>query len=95
MMSITTLVVSFLVCCMLEVRCSWAGVVSGMQAEALACSPDTTPAQPHLASNIQQNQEQNDQCGNQHYSREFPLMGIVMPETRRVYKKYNKIISGI
>jgi len=27
------------------------------------------------------NQERNDQCGNQHYSRELPMMGIVMPET--------------
>jgi len=31
MMLITTLVVSFLVCCMLEVRCGWSGVVSGLQ----------------------------------------------------------------
>jgi len=31
MMLITTLFVSFLVCCMLEVRCGWAGVVSGLQ----------------------------------------------------------------
>ena len=31
MMLITTLVVSFLVCCMLEVRCGQAGVVSGLQ----------------------------------------------------------------
>ena len=43
MMLITTLVVSFLVCCMLEVRCGQAGVVSGLQAKDLACSPDTTP----------------------------------------------------
>ena len=27
------------------------------------------------------NQERNDQCGNQHYSRELLMMGIVMPET--------------
>ena len=27
------------------------------------------------------NQEQNDQCGNQHYSRELLMMGIVVPET--------------
>ena len=26
------------------------------------------------------NQEQNDQCGNQHYSRELLKMGIVVPE---------------
>jgi len=37
MMLITRLVVSFLVCCMLEVRCGWAGVVTGLQAQA--CKP--------------------------------------------------------
>ena len=26
-------------------------------------------------------QERNDQCGNQHHSRELLIMGIVMPET--------------
>jgi len=40
MLLITTLVVSFLVFCMLEVRCSYAGIVSGLQAKA--CNPDTT-----------------------------------------------------
>ena len=34
-------------------------------------------------------------CGNQHYSRELLLMGIVLPETCCAYKKYNKIISSI
>ena len=34
MMLITKLVVSFLVCCRLEVRCGSAGVVSGQQAKA-------------------------------------------------------------
>ena len=38
MLLITTLVVSFLVCCVLEVRCSYAGVVSGFQARAVAKS---------------------------------------------------------
>jgi hypothetical protein len=27
------------------------------------------------------NQERNDQCGNQNYSRELLMMGIVVPET--------------
>jgi len=27
------------------------------------------------------NQERYDQCGNQHYSRELLMMGIVVPET--------------
>jgi len=34
MMLIATFVVLFLVCCMLEVRCGWVGVVSGLQAKA-------------------------------------------------------------
>ena len=27
------------------------------------------------------NQERNDQCGNQYYSRELLMLGIVVPET--------------
>jgi len=42
------------------------------------------------------NKERDDQCGNQHYSRELLMMGIVMLETCSAYKKkYNKISSGI
>jgi len=41
------------------------------------------------------NQERNDHCGNQHYSHELLMMGIVVPETCWAYKKYNNIISGI
>ena len=41
------------------------------------------------------NQGRNDQCGNQPYSRELLMMGILVPETCWAYKKYNKIISGI
>ena len=40
-------------------------------------------------------QERDDQCGNQHCSRELLMMGIVVPETCSAYKKYNKIISSI
>jgi len=39
--------------------------------------------------------ERNNQCGNQHYSRELLMMGIVVPETCWAYKKYNNIISEI
>jgi len=39
-------------------------------------SVQTTPKLQHTA-----NQERNDQCGNQHYSRELLMMGILMPET--------------
>ena len=36
-------------------------------------------------------EERNGQCGNQHYSGELLMMGIVMPEKFWAYKKYNKI----
>ena len=76
-MLITTLVVSFLVCCRLEVSCGEAGVVSGLQAKATGkYSSLTTPKLQPTA-----NQERNDQCGNQHHSREPLMMGIVVPET--------------
>jgi len=46
---ITTLVVLFLVRCVLEIRCGWVGVVSVLQAET--SNTDTTPTQPHRISN--------------------------------------------
>jgi hypothetical protein len=70
-MLITTLVISFLVCCGLDVRCGLAGVVS------VHYSSLTSPNLQHTAD-----QERNDQCGYQHYSRELLMMGIVLPETR-------------
>jgi len=42
---------------------------------AAACSPTAPNLQPTA------NQEQNDQCGNQHHSRELLIMGTVVPET--------------
>jgi len=90
MMLITTLVVSFLLCCMLEVSCSLAGVVSGL---SLQPGHHPTLTEPYLRPTA--NQERNDQCGNQHYSSALLMMGIVMPETCSVSKKYNKITSGI
>jgi len=65
-MLIATLVVSFLVCCRLEVRCLQPGHYSSLPA-------------PNLQPTV--NQERNDQCGNQHYSRELLMTGIVVPET--------------
>jgi len=53
MMLITTLVVSFLVCCMLEVRCGLARVVSGLQAKARLVNSVVdlmTPLPPLVAS---------------------------------------------
>ena len=76
MMLITTLVVSFLVCCVLEVRCGYAGVVSGFSPQPRHYSSLTAPNLQHTA-----NQERNDQYGNQHHSRELLMMGIVVLET--------------
>jgi len=49
-----------------KVQLGWCSV----QVAGSACNLDTTP-----------NQEQHDQCGNQHHSRELLMMGIVMVET--------------
>jgi len=54
---ITTLVVLFLVRCVLEFLCGWVGVVSVLQAEA-----DSNPTTPNLQHTSKQ--EQYDQCGN-------------------------------
>jgi len=64
---ITTLVVLFLVQCVLVFRCGWVGVVSVLQAEAQMCfslqhgyhSNPTTLKLQHTS-----NQEQYNQCGN-------------------------------
>jgi len=74
MMLITTLVVSFLVCCRLEVSCGYAGVVSGLHPGHCSSLPI-----PNFQPTV--NKERNDQCGNQHHNRELLMMGIVMNET--------------
>jgi len=50
-------------------------------ARDFSLQPGHYPSLP--ATNLQPtaNQERNDQCGNQHYSRELLMMGIVVPET--------------
>jgi len=75
---------------------SWFAVCWRLGAGRLECftlqpghySSLTAPNLQHAA-----NQERNDQCGNQHHTRELLMMGIVMPETCWAYKKYNKIKS--
>jgi len=63
--------------------------VSGLQAQAQVVLEPATRTLPTA------NQERNDQCGNQHHSRELLMMGIVMLEICSAYKKCNKITSGI
>jgi len=58
--------------------------VPGVQAKARLCSSLQPGHYSSLtAPNLQHtaNQERNDQCGNQHYSRELLMMDIVVPET--------------
>ena len=81
MMFITTLVVSFSVCCRLEVRGGWAGVVSGLHSSCFSLQPGhySNLKAPNLQPTA--NRERNNQSGNQHHSRELLMMGIVVPET--------------
>ena len=56
---------------------AWSGVrVAGCSLQPGHHSRLTAPNLQHTA-----NQERNDQCGNQHHSRELLMMGIVMSET--------------
>jgi len=58
-----------------------AGVVSGLQAKVRLLQPGhhSSLTAPNLQPTA--NQERNDQCGNQHHSRELLMMGIVVAET--------------
>jgi len=76
---ITTLVVSFLVCCVLEVRCGYVGVVSGLQASLQPGHYSSLTTSKCVS--IQQTKKETTNCGNQHHSRELLMMGIVVPET--------------
>jgi len=75
-----------------------------------ACNGTALPSSSRLCYNLQSGhytsltapnfqhtatQERDDQCGNQHCSRELLVMGIVVPETCWAHKKYNKIRSCI
>ena len=68
---ITTLVVLFLVRCVLEFQCGWVGVVSVLQAEASACNTDTTPTQPHRNSNTHRTKNNKTNVVIQQNSRKF------------------------
>jgi len=88
---ITTLVVLFLVRCVLEFRCGWFGVVSMLQAEA--CNMDTTPNQPHRNSNTHRTKNNTTNVVIQLNSHKLLMMDILMSETCWAHKKWNKIAS--
>jgi hypothetical protein len=58
-------------------------VVAGLQAKELCFNLQPGHQSSLSAPNLQPtaNQERNDQCSNQNYSRELLMMGIVVPET--------------
>ena len=84
---ITTLVLLFLVRCLLEFRCGWVGVVSVLQA--------TTPTQPHRNSNTHRTKNNTTNVVIQQNSRKLLMMDILMSETCWEHKKWNKIASDI
>ena len=82
---ITTLVILFLVRCVLEFRCGWVGVVSVLQAEA--CNTNTTPTQPHRNSNTHRTKNNMTNVVIQQNSRKLLMLDTLMPETCWVSKK--------
>jgi len=88
---ITTLVVLFLVQCVLEFRCGWVGVVSVLEAAPrIPLQPNHTKSPTYIETKnntinvvIQQN------------SRKLLMMDILMSEICWVHKKWNKITSDI
>jgi len=91
---ITTLVVLFLVRCVLQFWCGWVGVVSVLQAEA-CCNTDTTPTQPHRNFNTQWTKKNTTNVVIQQNSRKLLMIDILMSETFWAHKKWNKIASDI
>ena len=97
---ITTLIVLFLVRCVLEIRCGWVGVVSVLQVEASACTAstcntDTTPTQPHRNSNTHRTKNNATNVVIQQNSRKLLMMDIWMSKTCWAHKKWNKIASDL
>ena len=90
---ITTLVVLFLVRCVLEFRCGCVGVVSVLQASA--CNNDTTPTQPHRNYNTHRTKNNTTNVVIQQISRKLLMMDILMSETCWAHKKWSKITSDI
>jgi len=73
---ITTLVILYLVRCVLEFRCDWLGVVSVLQASA--CNTNTTPSQSHRNSNTHRTKYNMTNVVIQQNSRKLPMMDILM-----------------
>jgi len=88
---ITTLVVLFLVRCVLELWCGWVGVVSVLQ-------PATRiPLQPNHTETPNTHRTKNNTTNVviQQNSRKLLMMDILMSATCWAHKKWNKIASDI
>jgi len=89
---ITTSVVVFSVCSVLEIWCGWVWVVSMLQASAFSFTIQT---QPHQISSTQRTESTTTDVVVQQHSCKLLMMDIWMSETCWAYKKYNKITSDI
>jgi len=94
---ITTLVVLFLVRCVLEFRCGWVGVVSMVSVlqAASVYNTDTTPTQPHRNSNIHRTKNNTTNVVIQQSSRRLHMVDILMSGTCWAHNKWNKIASDM
>jgi len=90
---ITTLVVLFLVRCVLEIWCGWIGVVYVLHASA--CNMDTTPTQPHQNLDTHRTKNNTTKVVIQQNSRKLLMMDILMSKTCWAHKKWNKIAGDI
>jgi len=54
---------------------------SSVRAAGYSLQPGHLSSLPAPNFQPRANQERNDECGNQHYSRELLMMRIAMPET--------------
>ena len=102
---ITTSVVLFSVCCVLELWCGWFWMVFVLQAEAqLVLQPAAQVVlQPAIrallktshtkAPNTQRNENKTTDVVIHQHSRKLLMMDILMSETCWAHKKWNKIAS--
>ena len=90
---IATLVILFLVRCVLEIWCGWVWLVSVLKAEA--CNTDTSQTQPHQISNTQRTKNKMTNVAIQQHSLKLLMRDILMSETCWVHNKWNKIASDI
>ena len=101
---IATLVVLFVVRCVLEIWCGWFWVVSVLQAARIllkpsrttspthnVCNTESTQAQPHQISNTQRIENKTTDVVIQQHSRKLLILDILMSETCWVHKKWHQV----